>query len=928
MNTIDFLKSWCGDTGPFSIGSIDPEDTSSHGHDWLTTRDLDEVQRFIDDHATRGRNLYFQVNLCRPDLGTMRAHRGNVAVAVCVHAEIDPPKTTDTIEKLEIWQSETGGELISEDYWPRIGLPYPTAVMFSGTGFVVMWKLEEPVVMWRGEPLAQDPFLVDAIESRNRALVDKLGADPMSTDVSRLLRLPGTYNIPGESKKKKGRTEAVLAELVEYEPTRTVALAMMPASAPQIANSDVEIPEFEGAPPPEAIEAAAQVLGKAWVPDGTKHQAHLALAGSLARVGWPVELIASFAARVAEIDKPGNAKMDRRMKAAETSVAKVRSGQIITGWPSLIEHVGEEVVTQIREILDLPAPVEHDPEFTAALVEADPPTPEELPMRGLVRAALKSAAQKLQRKTKPEDKYAGELIGRVLRNERVVREDEDPKRGLVEAAQAVIRYAPDGTTDAQLTEVLLGSVSLMGFKSDIGDLIKGSRGLVERSRVAEVSRRLPDEFILADSGPRAGLPVSAEEHNVRVALKKLGVTYRYNLFADQELISKDDTEEEVQDHHIKILRNEFQRRYRILFEKDFLFDTCEVIARENSFHPVLEYLDALPTEIPDEYLDFAETWLIRFAGAEDTPYVREVSRLFLVAAVRRVRDPGCLFQEMVILESAQGKGKSEGLRALVPNGEWFLDDFALHTDDSKRMLEQTDGKWIIEAAELKGFLSTSDDSVKQYLSRREDRARMSYGRKTRLKKRQFVMIGTINDLEYLKDLTGNRRYWPVRIKEFKVEALREARDVIWAVASYLEQQHPEPEYIRLDPSLYAVATEEQEKRRMVSPTENTLREMLEGITGALQVSDLYKVLFDDKRPNKTQNQEVVAVLQALGFTRERTARVDGKQKWWYMAGDTDAQRHVRINITGSAITGFEVKLSQVVSGGVSKPPHAPEAPGN
>lgn len=925
MNAIEFLKSWCGDTGPFSVGAIDPDDTSSKGHDWLTTRDLSEVERFVEANSGK-RNLYLQVNLCRPDLGTMRAHRHNVAVAVCVHAEIDPPKTVDTSEKLEAWQLEKGEELISDDYWLGIGLPRPTAFVFSGTGYVVMWRLEEPVVLWRGEPLAQDPFLVDAIESRNRALVDKLGADSASTDVSRLLRLPGTYNIPGESKKKKGRTEAVLAELVEYDPERRVPLALMPAGAAQIANADVEIPEFEGAPPPESLEAAAQALGKAWPDAGDgRHQAHLALSGSLARIGWPVELIASFAARVAEVQEPGNANMEKRVKAAETSVAKVHAGQIITGWPSLIEHVGEEVVAEVRQILNLPLPVEHDPEFREALVQVDA---DSAPTRDKVRSALESTAAKLKRKTKEDAKYHGKLLGKVLRGEELVREDENPVKALCEAALLVVRNVPQGTSDEQIAEVMLGCASIMGLKPRLGEIIQGAKKHLEKLRVADVARRPPDEFRLEDSGPRAGMPVAKCERNIRVGLNKLGVSFRYNLFTNKKLIMRDDVEEVYQDHHTEQLLNEFERTFDIIVEEPYFRRTCNVIARENSFHPVRDYLDSLPTEIPDEYADLAETWLIRYAGAEDSPYVRAVSRLMLVAAVRRIRQPGCLFQEMLILETPeQGKGKSEGLRALVPDELWFTDNFTLH-DDAKKMLEQTIGKWIIEAAELKGFLRMSDDSVKQYLSRRADEARMAYGHEPLHKLREFVIFGTINDLEYLKDLTGNRRYWPMRIVQFDVKGIIEVRDMLWAVASRLEQEHPEPEYIRLDPSLYAAATAEQEKRRMIGSVELRLRDALEDVTGAFQIQEVYPIAgYEDRDPSKAQQQEIVSVLQAIGFIRERLT-IGGKQRWYYVRGSTPEQRRVRVNISGSKIAGFTVKMSQDVSTPVSTSPQGPEAPAN
>jgi predicted P-loop ATPase len=141
-----------------------------------------------------------------------------------------------------------------------------------------------------------------------------------------------------------------------------------------------------------------------------------------------------------------------------------------------------------------------------------------------------------------------------------------------------------------------------------------------------------------------------------------------------------------------------------------------------------------------------------------------VGRLWLVAAVRRIREPGCKFDEMLVLESpTQGLDKSSALAALAVKDDWFTDQLPLNADD-KKVIETLAGRWIVEAAELKAFLS-----------QRIDRARMSYGRLVTEVPRQCVIVGTTNDDAYLRDSTGNRRFWPVKIDRFDLAALR--RDV-------------------------------------------------------------------------------------------------------------------------------------------------------
>ena len=161
--------------------------------------------------------------------------------------------------------------------------------------------------------------------------------------------------------------------------------------------------------------------------------------------------------------------------------------------------------------------------------------------------------------------------------------------------------------------------------------------------------------------------------------------------------------------------------------------------------------------------------------------------LTLIAAVRRVRTPGCKFDELLVLESPQGLLKSSALRVLSVEESWFSDDLPLNSD-GKRAIESLAGRWIVEAAELNGLRRSDIEHLKSFLSRQVDRARMSYDRLVTAAPRQCVFIGTTNSTTYLRDGTGNRRFWPVRVGRFDIEALRRDRDQLWAEAAAREAE--------------------------------------------------------------------------------------------------------------------------------------------
>ena len=232
-------------------------------------------------------------------------------------------------------------------------------------------------------------------------------------------------------------------------------------------------------------------------------------------------------------------------------------------------------------------------------------------------------------------------------------------------------------------------------------------------------------------------------------------------------------------------------------------EAVQTVAKENIFHPVRNYLQGLNWDGRQRIDD----WLIRYFGAEDTPFVRAVSSRWLISAVARIFRPGCQADHTLLLEGEQGIRKSSGLRTLCGD-DWFADHISeLGGKDSRLDLS---GKWIIEMAELDKVRRTDLERVKAFLVARIDHFRVPYGRRSEDVRRSCVFAATVNDQTPLTDQTGNRRFWPVRCGQIDIEGLASVRDQLWAEA---HAQYRADRVWWLDTvKLNNAATEEQEKR--------------------------------------------------------------------------------------------------------------------
>lgn len=402
-------------------------------------------------------------------------------------------------------------------------------------------------------------------------------------------------------------------------------------------------------------------------------------------------------------------------------------------------------------------------------------------------------------------------------------------------------------------------------------------------------------------GTKKGKIVTDSQDNIRLALRQLGVNVSYNLFSDKIVIAGlkcfgPHLDDAAMERLWLTVDAKFHFRPTLLYFETVVRDA----ARRNSFHPVREYLDTVQRKWDGK--PRIDTWLRDYAGAKDSPYIRAVSALPLIAAVRRVRQPGCKYDEMVILESSQGKDKSTALEMLAVEKDWFSDSLPLNAD-GKQVIEAIAGKWIIECADLHGLSRANVDSVKAMLSRTVDRARMSYGRNPIERPRQNVIFGTANSQDYLRDKTGNRRFWPVAVKVFDVAWLKRDRDQLWAEAATREAKG---ESIRLDRELWAAAGEEQERRidAASDPYTDELRNVLGNMDGKLSSSDVWSILGLKTAGQRTQDQNdrMGKAMRYLGWKR-KAVKIGGDKKNGYVRGPQPF-RQIIVSRSGDDISAY------------------------
>lgn len=213
--------------------------------------------------------------------------------------------------------------------------------------------------------------------------------------------------------------------------------------------------------------------------------------------------------------------------------------------------------------------------------------------------------------------------------------------------------------------------------------------------------------------------------------------------------------------------------------RDLVTDAALAVARIRQYHPIRDDL----TRVRHDGKLRLDSWLVRHAGAENSPYVRAVGRKFLIQMVARVMQPGCKADHTLVLSGLQGQNKSTACRVLA-GADYFSDTLPSITGDKTDAIRHLQGKWLVELAELAPSRKSEAEDLKAFLSGAVDRGRMPYARFDQSFPRQCVFVGTTNEDQFLRDATGGRRFWPVAVSRvIEIQALAAERDQLLAEAT-------------------------------------------------------------------------------------------------------------------------------------------------
>jgi putative DNA primase/helicase len=215
----------------------------------------------------------------------------------------------------------------------------------------------------------------------------------------------------------------------------------------------------------------------------------------------------------------------------------------------------------------------------------------------------------------------------------------------------------------------------------------------------------------------------------------------------------------------------------------------DVVATQHKIHPIKEILKSFEHDGTAR----VERLFIDYLGVEDNAYHREIAKLFMVAAVTRVFEPGHKFDFAPVLVGGQGARKSSFAEALAMG---FFGELTADFSEDQKLVEQMKGNWIMELPELVSMTRSEVEPAKAFLSARRTRVRLAYERHAATYKRQCVFIGTTNNIDFLKDDTGNRRFWPVHVEVplIDTDLLKRNLAQLWAeaYAMYVQMRKENP----------------------------------------------------------------------------------------------------------------------------------------
>ena len=362
--------------------------------------------------------------------------------------------------------------------------------------------------------------------------------------------------------------------------------------------------------------------------------------------------------------------------------------------------------------------------------------------------------------------------------------------------------------------------------------------------------------------------------NTLIAIQRLELSTTYDSFHKRKYVgglALQAYQGEFSDNTAVHLRRIILREFGFDAGKDHVHEALHALCLEHQFHPVMTYLDNLNWD----GIERLPTFLIRYMGAEDTPLNRAIGKILLVAAVRRIRQPGTKFDFIVVLEGPQGSGKSSVI-SILAGRENFSDQNILALDP-KAQMEAIEGVWIYELSELEGLSKAETGKIKAFASRSEDRNRPAYARLRESHPRETIFVGTTNDDHYLTDQTGNRRFWPVRTGKIDLEMLARDRDLLWAEAAAIEAGGAS---ILLPRDLWIAAARQQEERMvddgwfdMLAAVVGERAGLKRRVTSSYLLSHIIGI--PKERQTPAAAKRVMGIMRRLGWDGPKLLRIGG-----------------------------------------------------
>lgn len=315
---------------------------------------------------------------------------------------------------------------------------------------------------------------------------------------------------------------------------------------------------------------------------------------------------------------------------------------------------------------------------------------------------------------------------------------------------------------------------------------------------------------------------------------------QYNEFTCRKQFERENWTDK-DDSRIKLY---IERKYGIKnVTVDNIVHACNILTDENKYHPIKDYLNGLKWD----GVNRIETLFIDFLGAKDNEYTRKVAKITLISAIARIYNPGCKVDTVTCLVGSQGIGKSKFISKISVNPDWFTD--SVSSFDGKEFYETIQGKWIVEIGEGTAFKKSLKETAKQKIASQQDTYRTPYARYVEDRPRQCIFIATTNSYDFLKDETGDRRYYPIDCEKKKARLSidknlnKEYISQLWAEAKELYTRGEEV-YIT-DERIINLAEQEQKAHFDESPLQSDIYNFLDILLPPL--SDWYSWGLDRRR---------------------------------------------------------------------------------